>query len=113
MTTIPARAGDRMDIYAAQRSGALTRATLGAWLRANPELPYALPAGTTVNVPDPADTEFAYGASYVPLAGEMANFPFPPLPTFENEFLLEVNGGILLLPLQGLLTVPVASGATA
>ena len=67
MSTLVARAGDRMDILAARHEGELTTATLGAWLRANPDLPYALPAGTVVNVPPPEDLAFAYGSSYAPL----------------------------------------------
>ena len=76
MTTISARAGDRMDILAARVDGELTTATLGAWLRANPDLAYALPVGTEISMPSAEERAFDYGASYVPL--DKSNLPVSP-----------------------------------
>ena len=66
MATITSGYADRLDLIAFRVYGRLDDTVLGALIRANPDLPYAFPAGVTVNVPDdPAD--IGYGAGYEPI----------------------------------------------
>ena len=79
MATITSGYADRLDLVAFRQYGRLDDAVLGALVRANPELPYAFPAGVAVNVPDdPAD--IPYGSSYEPI--DKSNRPADQFPVF-------------------------------
>lgn len=66
MAIITSEYADRLDLVAYRMYGRLDDVVLGALIRANPELPYAFPAGVEVVVPDdPAAAD--YGSRYEPL----------------------------------------------